>query len=1234
MPPRSCPCGGKYEEGRCQRNDCPRIHLGQGSWQVALTRLQDLHISGKLTALYPQMDLDGLRSHIEETELEYEKRQYHRARKGTPDRGRRHDHEVQIDKKKERGRSEGSQRVWRKPRQPDSLPPSTTRPSSATPPDEIDSEVQPEVITHNGLTQAASPIREPHRPSGRFAILADGLTMMQADYDEDHRSRSSGYPLPGLHAEPPAVPLKRSPPNERSPQPPGFKAPPPERLDPNFEALQPEDMDLPTTDEDSEGGYSSGVTLDSDGSQASAFGLRSALHEIEDDDELSEASSQDEDNRAVASRDRVKAWRTQNSLQNNLDFTGVFISFEEAYSHAGRAVGEAWSKAMLLAYPEADISAIKATATKVRKVDGDRNRKAIDKKGSAESPLLRQPGEDTKPKDTEQSKLRFIKPLTQLMMDCGVGYSDSPATMADIMTSLEHKATQIAKAHDVPILYGAVSTASELKEYLESRSHRGVVNIEPLVLEEFLHQSTSQIRVLNSLTWMCKNLQLGWPIDEIRQPDVDKLPADITECKRSPRAQPGILRALEDAIEAAATSGEPTWLAPLASWLQTMSNLRLDQLLRRSVPVEQYDEWMLFFCKQGKRKHDRSGFYWGVPSKTSTGYDWAAKFLDEYNRRRIGDSGREMMGMIFHTETHGYFSSRAVNDLTVKAVAGALSDPTALTTSTWKMMLPAAALHLNFSTADQLVISDLRDNEARGDEVPITPKYKGRGDKSRMCKLVCAEVLAALTKLNAQTFEEIPADHWEQLAGEARAKVKAQQPQKSLWRNPDIAEPAGGGCKVKKSQTTFPSQLKGILLSPSNRLGQRYCADFQSGECQAGDTCQMGLHKCAALLKGGRTCQGNHAGSACKFTKRHALFRKTVPAAPQQAACSPQPRTSPAAKLVPPEVIQKAIPKQPPPILPSQQEIMLDTQGANDQKGAEETFVEDPAATPKIKAQPAPNWVSDDSIMREILPRLQDERAKVRGIRIRPEPPRLVAKVCREEGRGELWLGAVPTTTTMGKISEIRPSIQIYCFHAEPTQVQVDWGVSGMYIPRATTFRCEMSHPRLRQAEMRALMPILVNSLRQGDNAYVHCVSGLSRAPMAATVMCAVLMGISIEEAKDIINQTRNVDFWGARRMQGPWMNQILREHWTNAESPTGFSREASEQPCWMYTTVHATIMTDVGAGPICRHNGKSTGILIATVETLEQASKQFGGNFCPYCHALLRASLKSEVQRLWSWTK
>ena len=93
---------------------------------------------------------------------------------------------------------------------------------------------------------------------------------------------------------------------------------------------------------------------------------------------------------------------------------------------------------------------------------------------------------------------------------------------------------------------------------------------------------------------------------------------------------------------------------------------------------------------------------------------------------------------------------------------------------------------------------------------------------------------------------------------------------KTVWRNPDVAE-SGGGFKVKKSQIAFPKQLKGVPLAPSSRDGKRYCVDFQYDRCQEGDSCQLGLHRCAAVFRGGRTCHGNHPGIGCRNTKRHAV---------------------------------------------------------------------------------------------------------------------------------------------------------------------------------------------------------------------------------------------------------------------------------------------------------------------------------------------------------------------------
>ena len=134
---------------------------------------------------------------------------------------------------------------------------------------------------------------------------------------------------------------------------------------------------------------------------------------------------------------------------------------------------------------------------------------------------------------------------------------------------------------------------------------------------------------------------------------------------------------------------------------------------------------------------------------------------------------------------------------------------------------------------------------------------------------------------------------------------------------------------------------------------------------------------------------------------------------------------------------------------------------------------------------------------------------------------------------------------------------------------------------------------------------------------------------MAASVMGAILMGISFEKAKDIINQTRNVSFDRAEQhMEGAWIDTVLQESVTNAEVPTGFSCQASNPDKGV---VHATALVKGRTEPICHcemHATNKHGLKgdIFTVSSVEQASSQFKGRFCVDCKGLLRASLRLQI--------
>jgi len=984
---------------------------------------------------------------------------------------------------------------------------------------------------------------------------------------------------------------------------------------------------------------------DSDETDASIFGLCNALHEIEDCSELSEASSQEDGQRALADKERVSRWRTVNLLLDDLDFAFVYTDFEEAYSDAGRAVAMAWSRARILAEPGviSDIAelrlrrseaavlmeAVKATAMKIRKVDERR------KKKMAEG--------DTEEMVKSKYKTRFIEPLAHLMMDCKAVHWHTSVTEKELEDSVKDMVEQVVRAAETPTLYRAITTAEEVRKHLAGRAiHMGIDKIEPAALEEFLWQSHAQVRAVSAVDWLCKNLHLPWPLDKVDKPDTflarrdnQKASSSTTKVgKQVPAVQPGMLKVLADVMVAGAEADDPTWLALLASWMQAMADLPLDQVLRKSVPVEAFGGWMLFFCKKGKQKHDRAGFYWGVPSETSGGYDWTTKFREAYSRRRHSDVGKEMMGMIFRTDTLQYLSAMAVRALTMNAVAGGVGQLQLQAAHSWRKWLPTIARYLKFS-APEYVAMGLK-ARAMGDEETIPRGYvEGKKGKSRICKLICAEVLSSLTKEGICTFDEVSEKRWEELAEEARAKVGSKQLDvATVWRNPDVAG-SGGGFKVKKSQITFPKQLAGIPLAPSSRDGKRYCVDFQRGSCQGGDKCPLGLHKCAALYRGGRTCHGNHPGSECWNTKRHATLEEGNP---REKPFEEHPAEKHSVKEHPVEELPtKEQPGE------EHGEQLLEEPAKRDRTSASSQLDQGENAKPSTCG-----YVEDDSIMKKLLPKLREERYPRPGNRINPEPPRLVAKICEEEGRGELWLGPIPTEQRMDCILSTKPSIQICCFAKRPTDVQVEQGGEwGQWIPETVRFRFEMSNPQVRSRDFRKLRTCFINSLRQGDNAYVHCISGLSRAPMAATLLSARLMNISFTEALDNIRQTRNIHFdKGESRMQGPWMNIVLSEEVARTVAPTGFSQwtttrvtapEGQPSRASQHKMIHAIIVDEEIMKPICCWKKDTQwealrryGNAVASIEEAEsQFGGKFGGKFCADCESMLQASLKIKVVRL-----
>jgi hypothetical protein len=340
---------------------------------VALPRLLELWDEDQLKIRYPHLNLYNVQQHVERNAKL-------RAIKPAAERGRSQDRRHRRNYQPSVA-LEGPPERW--PRQG---------------PHEVE-------LSESQRSYLRAVINHSKRRSGDLPVKSDPEAHMGAIKVEVQNADEPPLNTPGLSSG--GNPVKLEPGKHRS-----------------VRAIDELDKDEAGQESDESSSQPPFTVLDSE-SDTSVFGLRSMLHEVEDEDELSDSSSQGDSQRARAGRECAYKWRTEHSMQDDLDFAYAFVTFDEAYASAGRAVAMSWSRARLLAEPEmttdmAKISAVEATATKIRRVDERKKEAVVKKRKMASAAFLRQPGKGTEAEEKDDDKARFIEPLANLMRDCGV----------------------------------------------------------------------------------------------------------------------------------------------------------------------------------------------------------------------------------------------------------------------------------------------------------------------------------------------------------------------------------------------------------------------------------------------------------------------------------------------------------------------------------------------------------------------------------------------------------------------------------------------------------------------------------------------------------------------------------------------------------------------------------------------------------------------------------------------
>jgi len=192
--------------------------------------------------------------------------------------------------------------------------------------------------------------------------------------------------------------------------------------------------------------------------------------------------------------------------------------------------------------------------------------------------------------------------------------------------------------------------------------------------------------------------------------------------------------------------------------------------------------------------------------------------------------------------------------------------------------------------------------------------------------------------------------------------------------------------------------------------------------------------------------------------------------------------------------------------------------------------------------------------------------------------------------------------------------------------------------------KIEASHPASVLADFKKHLPFILTSLETGDNVYVHCVSGLSRGPLVASLLSALLLREPVLVSFNRIKQLRNIHVYPQTDRDGVLLK-------------VGLDLEGGIVPLWASRMVDApvnklpdfdvyafnvclrmplrrmhAVRRNANAEPrllLCKINHRDNNRIIQDVEeTYEPGSISAQAEaFCPKCFFSLTASKRLKVR-------
>ena len=142
--------------------------------------------------------------------------------------------------------------------------------------------------------------------------------------------------------------------------------------------------------------------------------------------------------------------------------------------------------------------------------------------------------------------------------------------------------------------------------------------------------------------------------------------------------------------------------------------------------------------------------------------------------------------------------------------------------------------------------------------------------------------------------------------------------------------------------------------------------------------------------------------------------------------------------------------------------------------------------------------------------------------------------VYQHAGGGRLLLAGLPTQKQREVLEKCSLIVTCFAKPAEEVWIREQGSKVFGWIPTAARrLQWEVTHERRRDEQWKAVALEICSTLRQGENALVHCRAGIHRAALGTAKLLAWLDDVPLEQAVERIQSARAVDLESVLQQSG-----------------------------------------------------------------------------------------------------